>query len=164
VPSEPTADDFRQAAGRFASGITVVTTTLHGVDHAMTANSFTSVSLDPLLVLVCAERETRFHDAVLTTGQWAVSVLPAGARDAAVWFATKGRPLAGQMDRFATRRGPHTGAPVLVDALAVLECATVGSYDGGDHTIVVGRVVGTAVSDDPAGPLLYYSGGYDILA
>ena len=67
--------DFRRAAGRFASGIVVVSTSLNGVGHAMTATAFTSVSLEPLLVLFCAEKAARFHDAVLATGTWAVSVL-----------------------------------------------------------------------------------------
>ena len=102
--------------GFLANGITVVTTRLGAVDHAMTANSFTTVSLDPLLVLVCAERETRFLDAVLQSGQWAVSILDATGREAAVWFATKGRPLEGQLERVAYTRGPETGCAVLSGA------------------------------------------------
>ena len=161
MPQLPTAQDFRRAAGFLANGITVVTTRLGDVDHAMTANSFTTVSLDPLLVLVCAERETRFLDAVLQSGTWAVSILSAGARDAAIWFATKGRPLEGQLDRFAHARGPATGSAVLADALAVLECETTATHDGGDHVIVVGQVLSVAVHAEPdAGPLVYYRGAY----
>ena len=109
----PTTQDFRRAAGFLANGITVVTTRLGHVDHAMTANSFTTVSLAPLLVLVCAERETRFLDAVLQSGSWAVSILDASARPTAVWFATKGRPLEGQLADVPHRRGPETGAALL---------------------------------------------------
>lgn len=71
---------FRTAFGRFATGVSVVTCLVDGSDHAMTANSLTSVSLAPPLVLVCVERETRFHEAILTAGHWGVSVLGAQAR------------------------------------------------------------------------------------
>jgi flavin reductase (DIM6/NTAB) family NADH-FMN oxidoreductase RutF len=160
-PTEgPTTVEFRAAASQFATGITVVTTTLHGVDHAMTVNSFTAVSLDPLLVLICAERSTRFHDAVLSSRMWAVSVLPQTAQAAAAWLATKGRPLEGQLDRIAHVRGPLTGAAVLLGSLSAFECETYSEHDGGDHTIVVGRVLGTSVDDREAGPLVYHRGHY----
>jgi len=163
VPAPPPAVDpaeFRRAVGRFATGVTVVTTLADGVDHAMTANAFTSVSLDPLLVLVCVEKVTRFHDAVMASGEWAVSVLAEHEREASVWFATRGRPLRDQIGRFPNVRGELTGAAVLSGALAWLECRTVGVYDGGDHSIVLGEVL--AVGSDPggSGPLLYYSSGY----
>src|SRR5215469_89501 len=115
---------FRRAAGRFASGIVVVSTSLDGVSHAMTANAFTAVSLDPLLVLVCAEKVARFHDAVLAAGTWAVSVLGEESEKAAAWLATRGRPLKGQLDEIPYHPGPLTGAPILDSALSALECRT----------------------------------------
>ena len=164
VPSPPTVQEFRRAAGFLAGGITVVTTRLGEVDHAMTANSFTTVSLDPLLVLVCAERETRFLDAVLQSGRWGVSVLDATARDAALWFATKGRPLDGQLERVAYRRGAATGSALLACSLSTFECATTATHDGGDHVIIVGQML---VADVPevekaqeTGPLIYYRSRY----
>jgi flavin reductase len=164
VPAEPTVELFRRAAGRFATGITVVTTLVDGLDHAMTANSFTSVSLEPLLVLVCVERQTRFHDALLASGRWVVSVLPASARDAAVWLATKGRPLAGQLDRVPHTRAPLTGAAVIDGALSVLECDTAATYPGGDHTVVLGRVLAVQLTDNAGDePLLYYRSHYTAL-
>ncbi len=135
---------FRRAAGQFASGIVVVSTSLDGVSHAMTATAFTAVSLDPLLVLVCAEKVARFHDAVLTTGTWAVSVLGAESEKAAAWLATRGRPLDGQLDAFRHQAGPVTGAPILDDAITAMECRTTAVHDGGDHSIVVGEVVGVS--------------------
>lgn len=156
--------EFRRAAGQFGTGITVVTTVLEGVDHAMTVSSFTAVSLQPMLVLMCAERQTRFHDAVLASRHWAVSVLDVGSRDAGVWLATKGRPLEGQLDRVAHSRGPLTGAAVLTGSLSVLECRTQAEHDGGDHTIVVGRVLGVAVPGPDRQPLMYHRGGYRRLA
>ena len=150
---------FRLAAGQFASGIVVVTT--RG-GHAMTVSAFTSVSLDPPLVLFCAEKIARFHDAVLAEGSWAVSILAEDDEKTARWLATRGRPLDGQLDGMAHHPGPVTGAPVLDDALAVLECRTAAVHDGGDHSIVVGRVEGVAGPSDPLprGPLVHYSGAY----
>jgi flavin reductase (DIM6/NTAB) family NADH-FMN oxidoreductase RutF len=153
-------DAFRQVVSHFASGVTVVTTVADGVDHAMTASAFTSVSLEPLMVLVCVHKEARFHDAVLLTGTWGVSLLDASGRRAAQWFATKGRPLIGQLDRYPHHRGPVTGAPLLDPALAWLECRTVAVHDGGDHDIVVGEVVGVDLGGPDADPLVYYRGGY----
>lgn len=151
---------FRRAASQFATGITVVSARLDGTDHAMTVTAFTSVSLDPVLVLFCAEKIARFHDAVLASGSWAVSVLGADSEKAARWLATRGRPLEGQLDAFGHHPGPLTGAPVLDDALAVLECRTWAVHDGGDHSIVVGEVLGVSEPAPAAGPLLYYGSRY----
>jgi flavin reductase (DIM6/NTAB) family NADH-FMN oxidoreductase RutF len=140
--------------------VTIVTSVVDGVDHAMTASSFAAVSLEPLLVLVCVDKEARFRDAVLESGQWAVSFLSADARRAAEWLATPGRPLIGQLDRYPHRRGAATGAALLEAALAWLECRTTAVYDGGDHDIVLGRVVALARSDVDAPPLLYYRSRY----
>jgi len=159
-PALVDTDAFRRAVGRFATGVTVVTTCSEGVDHAMTASAFTSVSLEPVLVLVCVEKEARFHDALLESGVWAVSVLPASDRRAAEWFATRGRPLGGQLDRFPHRRGEASGAALLDGALAWLQCETTAVYDGGDHDIVVGSVLEIETSTLEAPPLVYYRGAY----
>jgi flavin reductase (DIM6/NTAB) family NADH-FMN oxidoreductase RutF len=79
--------EFRRAAGRLPTGILVVATTLDGADHAMTVSAFTSVSLEPLLVLFCAEKIARFHDTVLAAGFWSVSVLDENAEKTARWLA-----------------------------------------------------------------------------
>jgi flavin reductase (DIM6/NTAB) family NADH-FMN oxidoreductase RutF len=100
----PDAGAFRRAAGRFPTGIVVVATSVQGTGHAMTVSAFTSVSLDPLLVLFCAEKIARFHDAVLAAGIWSVSVLDEEAEKAARWLATRGRPLDGQLDMIAHHR------------------------------------------------------------
>jgi len=163
VRSPPTDPfEFRRVVGHFATGVTVVTTVVDAVDHAMTASAFTSVSVDPALVLVCVDKEARFRDAVLEAGQWAVSILSVDGRLAAEWLATRGRPLVGQLDRHPHRRGPHTGAALLEAALGWLECRTTAVYDGGDHDIVLGAVVGLEhTRADQAGvPLLYYRGRY----
>ena len=164
-PAAAAADPgaVRRAAGRFPTGIVVVCTSLLGTGHAMTVSAFTSVSLDPLLVLFCAEKIARFHDAVLDAGIWSVSVLDEESEKTARWLATRGRPLDGQLDLIAHHPGPVTGSPILDAALASLECRTTAVHDGGDHTIVVGEVVGVSEPQD-GGPLGYFGGGYRRLA
>ncbi len=142
----------------------VVTT---GAGHAMTVSAFTSVSLEPPLVLFCAEKIARFHDAVVEAGSWGVSVLAEDAEKTARWLATRGRPLDGQLDGVPHHLGHVTGAPLLDSALATLECQTVAVHDGGDHSIIVGQVAAVAVppAAGPAGPpsggpLVHYAGGY----
>jgi len=152
---------YRRVVGRFATGVTVITTMLpDGERHAMTCNSFTSVSLEPVLVLFCAEKVARFHDAVLEAGTWAVSVLSRSHEDASRQFALRGRDLATQFDGLDVVPGPTTGSPVLRDALAALECRTTSVTDAGDHTVVVGEVLSTSLPAPGAEPLLYYEGGY----
>lgn len=160
-PVDPAA--YRRAVARFATGVTVVTTRADGVDHALTANSFTSVSLDPVLVLVCVDRTARFCSAVRVSGRWAVSVLAAGQEDHSRWFATHGRPDADQLAGFRWSRGPRTGAALFTGALATVECRTTATYDAGDHVLVVGEVLDVAAAVDPRPPLLYFAGRYRTL-
>lgn len=162
--SEVDAAVFRQAMGRLAAGVSVLTTFHEGHDHAMTADTVTSVSLDPLLVLVCVETESRFHDAVLDAGVWGVSVLAADQRPLSDWFATRGRPLHGQLDRAAFHRGPATGVALLDGTLMRLECRTSATHPAGDHVIVVGEVLGIEVPDSVGHALVHYRGSYGSLA
>ena len=155
---------FRWVAGQLPTGIVVVTASLDGKGHAMTVSAFTSVSLEPLLVLFCAEKVARFHDAVLAAGQWAVSILDEDAEKTARWLATRGRPLDGQLDTIAHHPGPLTGAPILDGALAAMECRTHAVHDGGDHSIVLGEVLGVTEPGDERGPLIYHAGRYRRLA
>ncbi len=157
--AEPVNDAaFRAALGRFASGVTVVATVdpEDGVDHAMTVSAFTSVTLDPPLVLVAVDRRHRFHDPVLRAGRWTVSILSREGQAGATWFATRGRPLADQLERVAYRRGEHTGAALMSDAVAWLECETWAAYDGAGHTLLVGKVLAAGSSESTDDPLLYY--------
>lgn len=162
---------FRAVLGRFASGVTVVSTVHRGLDHAMTASAFSSVSLDPPLVAVFVNRRNRFHDAVVASRRWAVSILAESGQDAASWFASSGRPEPGQFDRVDHVRGELTGAPLVRDSIGWLECETWAEYDGGDHLILVGRVVSARVLPDdtdtgPEGwdrPLVYHRSHYAAL-
>lgn len=154
------ADAYRRVVGHFATGVTVVTTWWEDRHYAMTANSFTSVSLDPVLALVAIERRARFHDAVLASGAWAVNVLADDQEDASRWFATRGRPHdESYMGTFSFAAG-DTGAALLVGALATMECRTVAAHPGGDHTLLVGEVVALSEPRTDAGPLVYFKGTY----
>lgn len=152
---------YRRVVGRFATGVTIVTAVLPGGEkHAMTCNSFTSVSLEPVLVLFCPEKVARFHDVVLDTGLWAVSVLSTAHEPVSRHFARRGRDLRDQFAGVPTVPGALTGAPVLEGALAALECRTVSTTDAGDHTVVLGEVLTVSLPDPDAPPLLYFEGGY----
>jgi flavin reductase (DIM6/NTAB) family NADH-FMN oxidoreductase RutF len=159
-----TRHEFRRVCGRFATGICVAATSDRGIDYAMTVSAFTSVSLDPFLVLVCVEKITRFHEAVLSSGAWTVSVLPEDAEDASRWFAEKGRPTTRQFAEYGHHLAEVTGMPVLDMATAVIECRTRAVHDGGDHDIVVADVVGVWADPAPRRPLLYVEGRYRTLA
>lgn len=155
---------FRQAMGRLVSGVTVLTTFSSGHDHAMTADTLTSVSLDPLLVLACVELDTRWHEAVLEAGVFGVSVLAADQRPLSDWFATRGRPLHGQLDRAPHRRGGHTGVALLDGSLMHLECRTNAVHDAGDHAIVVAEVLSIDLPDTVGPALVHFRGRYGSIA
>ena len=153
--------EFRAALGRFASGITIMSTLQDGVAHAMTASAFTSVSLDPPLVLVCVDKGVRMHAAVQDCGYWAMSVLAGDQRSIADRFARSGRDLYSQFDGIGTAAGPKTGCSLIAGALSWLECRTWATYEGGDHTIVVGEVLSLGVPEPgDHGALIYNLGGY----
>lgn len=148
---------FRRTLGQFATGVTVVTVRDGDSVHGMTANAFSSVSLEPPLVLVCIGNQNRTLALIGQTGRFAVSVLAeehenvsrhfAGARDIPVdiTFVEEG-----------------VGTPVIKESLAWLDCSVWRLYDGGDHTIVVGRVEALAA---PGGkPLIFFQGAYRQLA
>ncbi|WP_409483648.1 flavin reductase family protein [Arsenicicoccus dermatophilus] len=157
-------DTFRRAMGRFATGVAVLTTHADGVDHAMTANSLTSVSLEPLLLLCSVQVDARFHDAVVQAGVWGASVLPASSRPHAAWFATRGRPVHGQLDRVPHHRRSETGVVLLDDVLVAVECRTTQVVRAGDHSVIIGEVVGLEVPDHTGEALTYYRGAFGHLA
>ncbi|MFC7545991.1 flavin reductase family protein [Plantactinospora sp. GCM10030261] len=150
---------LRQAYGAFATGVTVVTVGGQA-PHGMTANSFTTVSLDPPLVLVCVGRDAIMHHALLDTRRFAVSVLAADQEDVARHFADRRRPLG--LEQFRPVEwlpGERTGAPLLAGAVTHFECALWRSYDGGDHTIFLGRLL-TLDRPSTDDALLFMSGKF----
>jgi flavin reductase (DIM6/NTAB) family NADH-FMN oxidoreductase RutF len=148
----------------FASGVTVVTARHAGVAHALTATAFSSVSLDPPLVLVCVAKSSRFHAAVIGARVWAVSLLTADQEAVARHFSHRGRDLLSQFDAVAHHSAPVSGAPLLTGAVSWLDCQTTAEHDAGDHTIVVGQVVATSQESAGEPVLTYYRGTYHTLS
>jgi flavin reductase (DIM6/NTAB) family NADH-FMN oxidoreductase RutF len=150
---------LRDVLGRFATGITVVSSA-GAAAHGMTANSFSSVSLDPPLVLVCVDRGALMHDTIVANDSFAVSMLGADQEHVARHFASRTRPAGiAQFDAVDWSPGPHTGAPLMVGALAWLECRLSQVYEGGDHSIFLGEVLGLG-SGTGREALLYFGGAY----
>ena len=148
-------DTFRAALGRFASGVTVVTTRDgEGRDHGMTVSAFCSVSLDPPLVLACIGHEASMHGVVMHADRFGVSILAVGQEPLARRFADQ---RSDRFDGIGYSRG-KLGLALIDDALAHLECTVVDRREAGDHTLVVGRV--EAAVCHQGRPLVYYRGGY----
>jgi flavin reductase (DIM6/NTAB) family NADH-FMN oxidoreductase RutF len=144
--------------GAFATGVTVVTTEVDGRFHGFTANAVASVSLDPLLLLVCVDKRANAHRELARARVFGVNVLTDRQQDLSNLFAKSAEPSAEGLRGVAFRRGT-SGAPLVDGALATLECETYRALDGGDHTIYLGRVIEGAVDSD-ARPLLYFLGSY----
>lgn len=163
LPRDVEPASLREVMARFATGVTVLT--VGGEQgHGMTANAFSSVSLDPPLALCCVARGARIHEAILSARGYGVSLLAADQRDLARYFADRTRPPGmAQFDAVEWTPGPGTGAPLLTGALAWLECELTEAYPGGDHSIFLGRVLSSS-----RGPgreaLLFYSGDYHRLS
>lgn len=150
---------LRFAMGHFATGIAIVTTLEDGHDHAMTANSITSVSLEPPLVLVSVRNDSGWLDAVLSSAVWGLSLLPEGGRPAASWLSTGGRPLYGQLSRIPHHRG-ELGVALVDESLATIECRVHSVHEAGDHTLVIGEVVASRADARRDDPLIYYRSRY----
>jgi flavin reductase (DIM6/NTAB) family NADH-FMN oxidoreductase RutF len=156
------ATAFRKVLGQFASGVTVVTTTYEDTLFGMTASSFTSVSLDPPLVLFCADKRARSGTIVGPAGVFAVNILAEDQREISDLFAGKGTDEE-RSDKLAyIGQKAVTGASILPGALAWLDCRVERAIDAGDHIIYLGLVVASGVLDD-ARPLLYWNGNYQRL-
>ena len=151
---------FRQAMGSFATGVTVVTVACDDGDmHGVTVNSFTSVSLDPMLVLVCLNQASRGVSLIERAGAFAVNVLSAGQQDLSRWFASRHRPAGQEMFDGVPFEPGETGCPVLADAAASFDCLVRQSHRAGDHVIVLGEVV-ALVHRPRLEPLIFHSGTY----
>lgn len=151
--------EFRQLLGRFATGVTVVT----ALDtakrpHGMTANSLSSISLHPPLILVAIEKVALLHPVITTAAHFVVNILAEQQEAVSRRFARK------EDDRFDGIGYTLTaeGVPVLDGVLAHIECERHALHEAGDHTIVIGRVTGGAVREGR--PLAYFRGGYTGLA
>jgi flavin reductase (DIM6/NTAB) family NADH-FMN oxidoreductase RutF len=151
-----TREAFRSALREWTSGVTIVTSKSGGKVHGMTVSAFASVSLDPPLVLVCADKTSNTHGVIAQSGVFAAHVLAADQARLSNRFASKvdeERRFEG-LD-FSTGA---TGAPILEGAVAVLDCRVTAAHDAGDHVIYVGRVEEIRVGDGE--PLVYHRGAY----
>jgi flavin reductase (DIM6/NTAB) family NADH-FMN oxidoreductase RutF len=154
-----TQAEFRRAMGSFATGVTVITVDCEGEVHGMTANAFTSVSLDPLLVLVCVDHRAQTHTHLHARKRFGVNVLAENQRAVSEYYALPS-PTLGHAEGEAGARFDRTqhGTPVLHGALAYLECRLHTAQDAGDHTIFIAEVEDVVVRE--GNPLLYFRGEY----
>jgi flavin reductase (DIM6/NTAB) family NADH-FMN oxidoreductase RutF len=145
---------FKLAMSHFASGVTVVTTELDGKPYGMTVAAFSSLSLNPPLVLVCIEKSVKTHDAIVQARKFGISILEQGQADLSNRFASRIE------DKFAgvdVHRG-ELGVPLVAGAVTDIECRLVNQLPGGDHSIFVGEVVDIRIGE--GAPLVYFRSGY----
>lgn len=158
-PATPSPTQFRAVMSRFPTGVTVMTCIHGGEPHGMTANAVSSVSLDPLLVLVCVGHDTEMRRLVRDADHFALSMLPAQAETLSNHFADASRPSGDAQFEGVETHTAVTGAPLLDGALGWLDCRVWKVHDGGDHDIVVGEVVAADTGVD-APALGYFRSGY----
>lgn len=151
--------EFRTALGRFATGVTVVTAKAGAEARGMTANAFSSLSLDPPLILVCFDNKASSLRVVQAAGKFAVNFLSEEQKGASDWFAGKGRDAEDQFADIAHEAGEN-GSPLLAGNVGALECDLHEELPGGDHTIVVGRVTRVLMEEEARPPLLFYASAY----
>jgi len=151
--------EFRKAMGAFATGVTIITVDLDGEVHGMTANAFTSVSLDPMLVLVCVDHTTRTHAHLHAKKRFGINVLYEDQRAISDYYARPERTHE-HAEAEAGARFDRTslGTPVLHGALAYLECRLHTAQEAGDHTIFIAEVEDVVLED--GNPLLFFRGRY----
>jgi flavin reductase (DIM6/NTAB) family NADH-FMN oxidoreductase RutF len=153
MPVDPM--EFRRALGCFATGVTVITVRDEGgKPRGMTANAFSSLSLEPPLVLVCVDHKSDTFPVIGTASAFAVNILGEDQRELSQRFARKGED---KFDGVAHHDG-DCGAPVIDGALAVIECLVEEAHEAGDHTIFIGNV--QRVEHGPGKPLLFFRGNY----
>ncbi|HWA15956.1 MAG TPA: flavin reductase family protein [Gemmatimonadales bacterium] len=158
APVDPTL--FRQLLGRFATGVTVITTrNERGEPVGMTASSLTSVSLSPPLISVCVDVTADMHRALTVSGAWVINILAADQREVSARFAEHPPEERFRGIEWETSGDGHI---LLAGTLAHISCERYADFPLGDHTLFVGRVTGGAVSAGE--PLLYYRGQYGTLA
>ena len=158
APETVEVADFKQAGRRFASGVTVVTTRVGEVVHGATVSAFTTLSLEPLQVMISLGQTGRLAALIRESGIFAVSILAAEQEAISRAFATPSRPTC--MHEFPDVRSQvaATGAPIVEGCLAFFDCSVADAIDTGDHTIFVGKVQSVGAVD--GAPLIYFDGAY----
>ncbi len=153
---------FRQVMRRFPTGVTVLTMREGDVVHGMTANSFTAVSLDPVLILVCVDRTARAHGIIERTGRFTVNVLASGQETTSRKFALRTIADGERWSGVEAESGP-LGVPRIHGCALYLDCTVTAAHPGGDHTIFVAEVV-DAQPGTGSDPLIFYGGAYGALS
>jgi flavin reductase (DIM6/NTAB) family NADH-FMN oxidoreductase RutF len=154
--------DFRSALGSFATGVTVVTTGKGGHGYGMTVNAFSSVSLDPPLVLVCAISGAAGSEEIDRNGCFAVNILAVDQEPLSGYFASRDRPRGRDAFRDVDHHIGQSGAPLINGVAAHLDCKLAESYTVGDHEIFIGEVLALQIDPD-AEPLVFHGGRYRFL-
>jgi len=150
---------FRKAMGSFATGVTIITVDLDGEVHGMTANAFTSVSLDPMLVLVCVDHSTRTHAHLHAKKRFGINVLGEDQRAISEYYARPERTHENAESEAGARFDrTRQGTPMLHGSLAYLECKLHSAQEAGDHTIFIAEVEDVVVQE--GAPLLFFKGKY----
>ena len=155
--------EFRNAMGLFATGVTVVTSGKAPEFHGMTANAFSSISLDPPLVLVCVDKGTHMLEILQENGAFSVNFLTADQQDTSNYFANKERPHGEKEFADIDYTVGATGMPRITGAMCVIDCLVHSVTDAGDHDVYVGEVKAMETTPD-ADPLLFFGGAYRTLA
>jgi flavin reductase (DIM6/NTAB) family NADH-FMN oxidoreductase RutF len=154
-----TATDFRHALGQFATGVTVITTPRGaGAAYGMTANSFTSVSLDPFLTLVCVDQRSHLLPLLKQNRYFGVNVLKGGQQQVSIYFAQSEQTAEAEAKLGIRYRWTPAGIPLLEDTIAQIVCRVVASYIAGDHTIFLGEVQSADLF--PGEPLIFFGSHY----
>jgi flavin reductase (DIM6/NTAB) family NADH-FMN oxidoreductase RutF len=147
---------FRNTMGLFATGVTVMAVEVDGEFYGMTANAVTSVSLEPLLVLVCVQKEAHLMQFLRQVEGFSLNILNENQQDLSSFFANMWpQPEPPPFNFF-----PWLGGPRLDGAIGAIACRTTEFFEGGDHWIVIGQVIGLHRAENPGNPLLYYRGQY----
>jgi flavin reductase (DIM6/NTAB) family NADH-FMN oxidoreductase RutF len=158
-----TADEFRRACGRFATGVTVATVLdAVGTPHGLTVSSFTSVSLDPPLILVCVQNRSAAAYLLKAANTFTVNILSDAQEDVSNHFTRPDRPRGGDCFDGVPHRIGASGAAVLAGAAGHLDCRVHAMHEAGDHLIVIGAVIHLSV-DAAAAPLVFHRGRYERL-
>ncbi len=157
---EISGETLKAIMRNYPTGVTIVTTVYNNEYYGLTVNSFTSLSLNPPLVLIAIDKRLQSHEAIDKSNVYAVNILPDDMKDLAIKFATAPRE-----ERFKglKLRTAKTGAPIIEGSIAYLDCKVTAKYPGGDHTIFIGEIVDAQILNNKA-PLIYYNRGYYSIA
>lgn len=154
-----TPEEFKGALGSWASGVTVVTTRHEDLVYGITVSSFSSLSMEPRLILVSLADTNHLPHLVKKSGRFGVSILAEGQEDVSAYFSTSGREPVPSFDASFETYTHETGSPLIAGALAQIDCELEQAIQGGDHTITIGRVVGATFNPEKL-PLMYFRRGY----